>query len=106
MPLRIKRNAPVVPSDAPKTETGREPLTVLPGANFVCEHRSENGEITVMPLIGWEVVNGEVHPLPRSMGAGWIVRPMADGDDRLMRTTAARLRPTTPNNSLKGSWYQ
>ena len=99
-PIRMKRKTADVPSEA---RTPKRPITVLPGTNWVCERRNEDGTITVLPLIGWEIVDGEPHPLPRSLGAEWLVRPMAEGDERQIRTSAARLRPekTTPN---LGNW--
>jgi hypothetical protein len=78
-------------------------MVVLPGTNWVCEKRDENGTITVAPLIGWQVIDGEVYPLPRSLGAEWTVRPMCDGDDRLLRTSAARLRP---NDNTQRNYYR
>lgn len=69
---------------------------VLPAKSWVTEHTDEHGNRTVLPLIGWFVTDaGEVYPLPRSLGDDWIVRPVMEGDDRLIRTCAGRMRPNT-----------
>ena len=67
---------------------------VLPGTGFIIERRESDGTLTVMPLVGWQVVDGEVYPLPRSLGAEWLVRAVTEGDERHLRTTASRMRPT------------
>jgi hypothetical protein len=94
---RINREAPVRPSVPFKVENGTEVPTVLPAANWVAERTDEHGTRSVLPLVGWQVIDGEVYPLPRSLGVDWIIRPALEGDDRLIRTTAARMRPQATN---------
>lgn len=87
-----------VPSNAPGTPPKpSSQFAVLPGDNWVVERTDEHNLRTVLPLVGWQVIDGEVYPLPRSLGAEWIVRPVTEGDDRLIRNTAAQLRPKTTN---------
>ncbi len=76
---------------------------VISGTGFVTEHTAADGTRTVLPLIAWQIVDGEVYPLPRSLSADTIVRPAIEGDDRLIRATAARMRPQKTN---KNDWNQ
>jgi len=39
----------------------------------------------VLPLIAWQILDGECYPLPRSLGADTIVRPLMEGDERLIQ---------------------
>lgn len=59
---------------------------VLPGAGWVIEHRET---ATVLPLVGWGVtVEGEIEPLPRSLGDGWRARPAHPDDAAAIRRSA------------------
>ena len=101
---RINREAPVVPRVPLKGANSTEVPSVLPANSWVAERTDENGVRSVLPLIGWQVIDGEVYPLPRSLGVEWIIRPQMEGDDRMIRTTAARLRPQTTNQ--QNGWNQ
>ena len=71
-------------------------IGVLPGTGWVAEHDDGNGIRTVVPLVGSLVTaDGEVHPLPRSLDASWIIRPRIPDDERLIRTSAGRMGPAT-----------
>jgi hypothetical protein len=94
---RINREAPVRPSNGTEALSGPNVPAVIPANSWVAERSDEHGTRSVLPLIGWQVIDGEVYPLPRSLGADWIVRPALEGDDRLIRTTAARMRPQPTN---------
>ena len=74
-------------------ESTLTPLTVLPGDGYVAERLDENGVRTVLPLAGWIVSpDGELLPLPRSMGADWVIRPATANDPGLISTTASRMQ--------------
>ena len=92
---RMYREAPVVPSNGTESANRPDVPVVIPGTNYVAELKGSDG-LTVVPLVAWEVIDGELFPLPRSLGDDWLVRPMANDDERRIRTTAARMRPTTP----------
>ncbi len=80
------------------------PLGVLPGAGWVIERTHEDGTRSVMPLAGWLVQrDGELRPLPLSLGSDWIVRPRTQSDDDAIAATARRLRPSTTNTNWNWS---
>jgi hypothetical protein len=57
--------------------------------------RTEHNVRTVIPLIAWRVTaDDEVHPIPK-LDKTWIVRPFMQGDESHIRTSAARMRPTS-----------
>jgi hypothetical protein len=66
----------------------------LPGNSWVIEKRADDGTLTILPLVGWLVTDdGELLPLPRSLDASWITRPRTPDDDRVIASSAARMRP-------------
>ena len=100
---RRPREAAVRPPNVTERLPSPPPVPgLLSGDNWVVERTDENNVRTVLPLIGWQVVDGEVYPLPRSLGPEWTVRPVTEGDDRLIRNTAARLR--TPPTNTQNHW--
>jgi hypothetical protein len=77
---------------------------VISGAGWVTERTNEDGTKTVLPLVGWQVIEGELYALPRSLGADIVVRPMVESDATAIRTSAMRLRPQKTNQT--DSWNQ
>lgn len=73
---------------------------LIPGDGWVTEHLAENGMRTVLPLVAWHVVNGELFPLPAPRDETWIVRPRSTGDDALINATALSMRLTPPTHQL------
>lgn len=98
---RIKSDArrPREVANSPRDESedisrGNPPsiLGIIPANSWVCEKREEDGTVTVMPLCGWLVTDDlEVQPIP-GLGPEWIVRPLSQNDERLIRLSASRLR--------------
>jgi len=73
-------------------------IGVLPADGWVTEKVDSDGTRDVIPLVGWLVTaDGDVLPLPRTLDKTWTIRPRMPDDERLIRTTAARLRPKTNN---------
>jgi hypothetical protein len=74
------------------------PADLIPGDGWVTEHLAENGSRTVLPLIAWHIVNGELFPLPKPADASWIIRPRIPDDERLIRVSsqAMQLQPAQP----------
>ena len=73
---------------------------LIPGDGWVTEHLAENGSRTVLPLVAWHVVNGELFPLPKPSDATWIVRPRVADDERLIRVTALSMQLKPQTNQL------
>jgi hypothetical protein len=75
----------------PKLQDG----VAIPATGWVAERVEDDGTRTVMPLAGWWVTSeGDVLPLPRTLDdAAWTCRPQTPDDERLISTTASRMRP-------------
>ena len=104
--MMMRPNRPrYVPADAARMpQEATKPASVVPGTGWVCERTDENGVRSVLPLIAWEIVDHEVYPLPRSMRADWLVRPMVESDAAAMSTTASRMRSQPTNRT--NNWNQ
>lgn len=111
--MRLSANRPRDASRTPQEATKPLPGTsappnfsgVLPGAGWVADHLDPETNVrTIIPLIGWLVdAAGECHALPRNLGPEWNVRPVVDGDERLIRQSAAAMQ-TKPNNHQQTDW--
>ena len=74
-------------------------LGVLNGDGWCIERTEQDGKHSVMPLAGWLVLSdGELRPLPLSLGKEWTVRPRLPSDDSSIQATSLRLRPNTTTN--------
>lgn len=70
-------------------------IAIIPATDRVTE-RTQDGVRTVLPLVAWIVTaEGELRPLPLSLGEEWIVRPRTADDDRLLKNSGSRLRPNS-----------
>jgi hypothetical protein len=100
----MPREAPERPADElnkplrPRVLANR--LAIIPATDWVTE-RTQDGTRTVLPLVAWLVTaEGELKPLPLSLGDEWIVRPRTADDDRLLKNSGSRLRPHTEQKAF------
>jgi cell division protein FtsX len=67
---------------------------VVDGGDWVVEFRELNGAISVYPLVGWRIDGTAATPISaRPLSDSATVLPRTAEHDRLIRTTAASLRP-------------
>ena len=103
---RSHSKAPRTPSKPSLTQPSAPVPVLVVAQAWVAERVEDDGSKTVLPLPAWEFVDGDLLPLPRSLRTGWVVRPATEGDDRLIRNTAARMRPDTKTNNDWNRWRQ
>lgn len=104
-PPRINRDAPRSHGEATKPLAGTSVPVVIPANSWVAERSEEDGSKTLLPLPAWELVDGDLLPLPHSLREGWVIRPAMEGDDRAIRNTSARMRPNNAN-AQPSAWQQ
>jgi hypothetical protein len=77
---------------------------LIPGDGWVTEHLADNGTRTVLPLVAWQVISGQLYPLPKPQDDTWVVRPRMPDDERLIRVTALSLQPKPEQTNQPTNW--
>lgn len=67
-------------------------LGAVPAHGFVCERVNSDGTHDVLELAAWGwTEDGDLIPLPTTLGPDWTVRPATDQDAMSIRRTGARM---------------
>jgi hypothetical protein len=68
-------------------------IAAVPASGWIIERMESDGVTkTMLPLAAWGITDdGEVVPLPLSLGKEWTCRPAGESDPATIRRTSQRL---------------